>query len=286
MPREIGVVVIHGMGAQQRRFSDDLQAAVSKELGEDRTRFVWQEVFWADVLEQRETDLLHAMRGATDAHGERVPLGWQSLREFVMHNFGDALAYHRDRKAGSVYAAVHARISLALNALREALDDPSAPIVVMAHSLGVQMMSDYIWDRQHGRSSADDPHCGIPNLAAIISFGCNVPLFALEFEVAVPVYLPGEAIAATALKAAARWLNFLDRDDVLGWPMRPLYERHLPVLDVRQRDTVQRIEDHEVNVGGLGSSWNPVSHGEYWSDRDFTAQVGKYLRTLVKAADQ
>jgi hypothetical protein len=285
MAGTIGVVVIHGMGAQKRRFSDELKAEVSRRLGGGASRFAWQEVFWADVLESRETALWNTMQSATSPSGSAIPLDWRAVRGFVVHNFGDALAYHRDRKPASVYDKVHSIISDALAALYGTLKDPTAPIIVMAHSLGAHMMSDYIWDRQNWKQAGLDLCQPVPNLAAFISFGCNIPLFALEFEVATPIDFPGLGVTKPQLKAAASWLNFLDRDDVLGWPLRPLYESDLSKLTPTQKDTVSRIQDHEINVGSLGTSWNPAAHSAYWTDNDFTKPVATYFATLVKALD-
>jgi len=285
MPGTIGVVVIHGMGAQKRRFSDELKAEVSRRLGGDASRFAWQEVFWADVLESRETALWNTMQSATDPGGSAIPLDWRAMRKFVVHNFGDALAYHRDRELASVYAKVHSFISDALATLYATLNNPAAPIIVMAHSLGAHMMSDYIWDRQNQKQPRADPRKPIPNLAAVVSFGCNIPLFALEFAVATPINFPGPGVTKPELKDAALWMNFLDRDDVLGWPLRPLYERDVAKLNATQKETVGRIRDHEINVGSLATSWNPASHSAYWTDNDFTKPVANYFATLVRALD-
>src|SRR5262249_12022293 len=85
--------------------------------------------------------------------------------------------------------------------------------------------------------------------------------------------------------AASRWLNFLDRDDILGWPLRPLYEKNAGSLDEGQKRTVARIDDHEINVGGAFTSWSPAAHGAYWTDGDFTEPVAGSLDHLFAALD-
>ncbi len=284
---KIGVIVIHGMGAQQPRFSDALKVEVSNRLGSAAARFVWREIYWADVLEVRESALWECMRKGKEPDGSPIPLDWRAIREFVVHNFGDALAYHRDLGPATIYDQIQRRISDGLSALREALNDPTAPLIVMAHSLGAHMMSDYIWDLQkrNWKGAGPDPRESIANLAAMVTFGCNIPLFSLEFKVATPIDLPGPGVTKAQLKAAARWLNFLDRDDVLGWPLRPLYEKELGRLDPAQEDTVSRIHDHEINVGDLVTSWNPMCHSAYWTDNEFTKPVAAYLQTVLRALD-
>ena len=97
----------------------------------------------------------------------------------------------------------------------------------------------------------------------------------------MPIYLPGRSVD-DKLHKISRWLNYLDRDDVLGWPLRPLYEQQKDELDNGQKATIERIEDHEINVGDFTSSWNPLAHANYWTDDDFTRPVAAYLRRIVK----
>jgi hypothetical protein len=277
----MGVLVVHGVGSQQPGYSTELRVDVDRRLGALGERLAWQEVHWAPVLQDRERSLEAAMRGARQPDGSPVRLDWQVSRSFVVHNVGDALAYHRDAHPTSAYAAVHRCVSDGVTALKAALDDRRAPVVVMAHSLGAHIMSNYLWDRQHPSRRRSDPLEPVPTLTAMITFGATIPLFSLSFEVARPIVLPGRAVRRPALRAAAAWLNFLDRDDVLGWPLKPLYERHLSRLTKAQRRTVDKIADHEIGVGGLGSSWNPRSHNCYWSDDSFTRPVAAYLERLL-----
>ena len=279
----IGALVVHGMGRQKENFADGLRAAVTAKLGQTAGRVLWEPVHWAPILDPREQALLDAMDSAVDPSGARIRLDWQFVRKFVLHNFGDATAYQRDQHIESAGQLIHQRVSNAVEKLAERLADPTAPVVVMAHSLGGHIMSNYIWDRQH--PSADQqkgqPLAPLPTLAGMITFGCNIPLFALAYRDAKPIDLPGVAISDPAVIAAVRWLNFLDRDDVLGWPLRPLYERDRGSFTPGQRRTFDHLEDHELSVGGLLTSWNPASHDFYWEDPVFVQRVADYLKTIL-----
>jgi alpha-beta hydrolase superfamily lysophospholipase len=180
---------------------------------------------------------------------------------------------------------IHAIVSSEVKGIKKDLSDDKAPIVVMAHSLGAHIMSNYIWDRQHPPKDTKDKREPIPNLVAMITFGCNIPLFSLSFPIAKPINLPGSGIRKPALKTKAKWLNFLDRDDVLGWPLKPLYKKNLAKLTKTQRRTVAKIEDYEINVGSLAINWNPGAHAKYWTDNDFTKPVAEYLRSVIRAAE-
>jgi hypothetical protein len=280
----IGILVIHGMGDQKPGFSNELRKEVTDRLGDIATRFAWQEVFWADALGGREADLWTRMKAARQPDGSEIELEWHRIREFVIHNFGDAVAYHQDFKDNSTYLQIHQIVSAEIRSLKNALPRPENPIVVLAHSLGAHIMSNYIWDHQDGNAIAKkfEP---LESLLAIITFGCNIPLFSLSFPKATPIDVPGDSITKPSLIAASRWLNFVDSDDVLGWPLRPLYEMSGAKLTAKEKKTVDRIEDYEINAGGLLTSWNPAAHAAYWDDNDFTKPVANYLRTLLQALD-
>jgi hypothetical protein len=143
-------------------------------------------------------------------------------------------------------------------------------------------MSNYLWDRQHPREDVPpgQPLAPIPALAGLITFGCNIPLFALAFRDAKPIDLPGEGITNPDVADVVRWLNFLDKDDVLGWPLRPLYAKDLSALTPAQRRTVEKIEDYEISVGGVLTGWTPASHDQYWEDDDLAREVAEYLTAL------
>jgi len=281
---KVGIAVIHGMGAQEPGFSDGLKSEVTERLGKSAARFVWQEIYWADALEPRESELWRRMKTAKEPDGSDIPLDWHTIRDFVIHNFGDAVAYQRDTQKASAYAEIHEIVSIGVKNLKSALPDPTSPIVVMAHSLGAHIMSNYIWDQQASNANAAGLE-SLPTLAAMITFGCNIPLFSLSFAKATPIDVPGKGITKPALVAASRWLNFMDRDDVLGWPLRPLYEMSSARLSAAERRTVDKIEDYEINVGGLVTAWNPAAHSAYWEDNDFTRPVANCLQTLLQAVD-
>jgi hypothetical protein len=285
MPTRIGVPVIHGMGAQKPGFSAGLTKELISRLGSAAGRFVWKEVYWADVLEAPEDRLWKAMGAAKEPNGKSIRLDWVAIRHFVVHNFGDALAYHRDSGGSSAYVRVHKVISTTLAELESELDDGKSPIVVLAHSLGAHMMSNYIWDRQNWSGPDADSLTSIANLVGLVTFGCNIPLFSLDFDVATPIDLPGPGITRPRLKTASRWLNFLDRDDVLAWPLKPLYQTDRRKLSASKQATVNRIEDYEINVGGFTTSWNPAAHAGYWTDNDFTKPAAAYLKRILDALD-
>lgn len=73
------------------------------------------------------------------------------------------------------------------------------------------------------------------------------------------------------LKKKAKWLNFYDPDDVLGYPLK--------AINPEYKKTVTK--DIPINVDGVFSSWNPLAHGEYWTDNDFTKPVAKFITNFL-----
>ncbi len=39
-----------------------------------------------------------------------------------------------------------------------------------------------------------------------------------------------------------------------------------------------------MNVGTVITSWNPLSHNEYWTDDDFTGPTAELMRDVVVAS--
>ena len=165
-------------------------------------------------------------------------------------------------------------------------------VVIVAHSLGGQVLSNYLWDAQCHRSSPDVARFGIwrnlqgfahevsgksklddnevaflsgCTVGALFTTGCNIPIFVAAHGVdqIVPIKRPREDF---------EWHNYYDKDDVLGWPLRELSPSYGAL-----------VSDHRINAAGsvLGwflKSWNPMSHNEYWQD-------GRVLRDIVSGID-
>jgi len=194
---KLGVLVIHGMGSQKAGYSKGMREEVVRRMRRmrvDANAVAWEELFWANALRDRETKLWNAMLSARDSDGDRIPLDWQSVREFVVHNFGDALAYHRNDRQSSAYHDIHEIVDAGVRALGNRLDSQTSPVVVLAHSLGAHIMSNYIWDRQHWSGTGADPFARIDSLLGMVSFGCNIPLLSLSYPIAKPIYLPGQSV--------------------------------------------------------------------------------------------
>jgi hypothetical protein len=294
MAHKLGVLVLHGMGSPKTTYA----AAMIKELS-SRLRnlkaspqdICFEAAFVGNVLKAREEALWKRLSNNR--------LDFKFIRKFIIHNFGDAVAYQRLSTRGlDVYTQIHRVILRHLKSLRSNLRKglpagaPERPLVLLSHSLGSYMLSNYVWDIQKAVAGLS-PNAGpirqkyggndfleMKTLAGMVTFGCNIPLFSLAYPKFEAITFPSPTLARyfpagtppAKITAAAQWLNFYDRDDVLGYPLRHLSPSY--------RATVSK--DIQINVGGFLSGWNPKSHTEYWTDNDFTKPVARLLARLLK----
>lgn len=286
----VGVLVVHGMGEQSEEdFGVTFIAEMRRRLAERGVNpgaVAFRRGYWADLLNAREQALLE---GAA-AGG---PLRYHALRGFVVNALGDAVAYRRgSADRNNLYYAVHARLLAHLRALRATLGGVDAPLVVVAHSLGSVVASDFIWDAQHparGCGVAAEAAAGtdferMRTLAGLVTFGSNIPLFTLALPRVLAVAPPRASPAlAPAVRAAAAWHNYYDPDDVLGWPLKTLAPgAPLGEGEYAYADAVDA--DHAVDVGGPLTAWNPLSHTAYWRDASFLDPAADQIAAVARAA--
>lgn len=268
---QLAVVLIHGMGSQDEGFAAPTISALSALLdrqGHDPAEVAWQAIHWADILADRQ-------RGYLDAARQAAEMDFLGLRRFVVSALGDIAAYQYVDTPSPTYARIHDRVRQRIAELyTHQLGATPTPLVVLAHSLGSHIMSSYIWDTQRGHPTGADPESSpferFEHLAGLVTFGSTIPLFTFAHDPVVAIDFPGRALDR-AVAAKARWFNFYDRDDVLGYPLKPTSPSYAQVVTA----------DIEINVGGLVTSATPASHNGYWTDNDFTRPVADFLARLI-----
>jgi hypothetical protein len=297
----IAVAVIHGMGSQGETpqdidsisFSAGLYNALRGYLKPEEwnDRVVYREIFWADVLQNRQ----EAYLAKITADGAR----WRGLRDFVMHRLTDAAAYTRTdyssldpddanldaklRQAAreDVYRTIHARVAATIRRLQEIAGN-DAPLLIFAHSLGGHIISNYAYDMQKKTEVVEvsDDFQRLRTMAGFLTFGCNIPVFTFAYPPGKvrPIDYPGTAIPK-ARRLSPWWLNLNDRNDVLGMPLGPAGDGYAEMVANGE------IADRWISVGNIVTSWNPASHNAYWTDRDFYKQAGGMIRQALAIAD-
>jgi hypothetical protein len=299
MPK-LAVAIIHGIGNEPPTFADAFMAALERRFvahGGRAEDLVQEPVYWSDVLEGREEELLRRL----EAGGA---LRWHGLRAFMVEWAADAIAYQPTPNDRHVYDGIHARLAAALRRLSRRAG-PDAPLCLVAHSLGTVIASNYVYDVQteHGhvkreredptkplltepvrREMGDAPLDRLETLFHLVTMGSPLALWSLRFpnadprkDYGVPIVVPSPLLEARwpALLPVAGWTNVYDADDVIGYPLKGLNDAYARAVR----------EDVQVNVGTLLTNWNPASHGYYWTEAGVDDAIARRLAEAHRAAD-
>lgn len=286
MKRKLGVLVIHGMGNQGSGFANGMIDDVSNRLkgqGVDPAVVAWKSVWWAPVLSERQESLLREMASRND-------LDMMKLRRFVIHSLADAIAYEQvqtDPDQKNMYEEIHGIVATAMSDLRLQIRQgwpetaPDVPLMIVAHSLGCHIISNYIWDIQKNQATVIPPSAfeRMESLSGICTFGCNIPLFTFAYKGLKPIDFPPPQLAnyfphylaESRIREVARWINYYDPDDILGYPLKQISNEYDQVVSA----------DVAINVGNLLVSWNPGSHVAYWEDENLTKPIAKQISDLL-----
>jgi len=269
MSKKLAILVVHGMGETpldedegSPKFPLGLKRRLKKSLGSDWDNIDFMPVYWQPVLQPQQSALWDKMQ-------ESNRLRYKRAREFFLYGFADAgaLEYSRSLRNGA-YEKVQKIIFRAFKQALKKLDQPNRPVIVIAQSLGCQIMSNYFYDaskrdgKRRGMWKDGEPF-GIgqkptaseldfmqgKTIRCFLTTGCNIPLFVAGLETISPIDKPNPSF---------QWKNFYDADDILGFPLKQLS----PGYD-------DLVEDIPINAGSPWMSWTPLSHTEYWTDRDF-----------------
>lgn len=167
---KLAVAIIHGIGNQpdnrdqngQHLFAQNLIHALRHLLGEDSQQVAFQTLYWASVLDKRERAYLDQLT--------HEPVSWRWLRRIVTLFLGDAAGYRKVSEAYDItYQEVHQCLRNGLVALRAQVE-PRTPLLVLAHSLGGHIFSNFVWDQQklYGTPQCSlDPFLALETLAAL-----------------------------------------------------------------------------------------------------------------------
>ena len=270
MTAEIAVLAIHGVGSQEPDYAEEMFDELQDRLtgmDKDAEKVAWGSVYWADVLEKRQLAYFNAAK-------RRGDLDFLRLRKFLLTAFGDASAYQKvESDANTTYEQIHQKVQDEVTSIyRNQLDAKPRPLIILAHSLGGHIISNFIWDHQKAatRDTNLSPFERMEKVCGIVTFGSNIPLFTFAYETVQPITFPPKNLPAHLVKKA-KWLNFYDPDDVLGYPLKAINAAYAKVVS----------KDIAINAGGLLTSWNPLSHTQYWLDNDFTKPVAKLIGRFI-----
>jgi hypothetical protein len=265
----IAVAVIHGMGTEEKFFSVEMKHRIVESYvkgaeGRLDDDIIFQEIYWGDLVKDLHSELVENANYKGD-------LSYMNLRELFVDYMGTATVY-RER----LYGAIHNRVKEGLAGLsgHRRVNVDKTPLVILAHSFGSVIMSDYIYDTQkkskQGEASSLSNFEQFKTLAGLITFGSPLAIQSMlggDFE--KPIEICGEMLDKDTAEKV-KWLNFYDKDDIIAYPLKQLNEQYKAIIS----------EDLEINVGSAATSWNPACHSGYWEDKDFYKPVAHYIGEL------
>jgi hypothetical protein len=274
MKKKIGVFLIRGGGKEgskeQEKFVEDLNNKLQNQ-GIDTSLIHYEYANWYGPTQRRQEELLNRLILSGDK------LSAMGLRKFILFLMSDIVAYIGEpNKVSTAYNDTHALIHESILKLKDDLEE-GAPLIIIASSLGTEIISNYIYDRQNYRgvdpmgSSAFER---METLTGVFMFGNINAIYlpAYDIEAFTPFKFPSEHLS-DKLKSIAYWGNIYDKNDPLGYPLKAI-NVHFDAMVT---------EDLQINSGSWLSSWNAASHLGYWKSKKVLNRVSEYIRKVVIA---
>ncbi|AFU12956.1 hypothetical protein MC28_1534 [Bacillus thuringiensis MC28] len=276
---KIAVAIIHGIGEQKPDFADKMivlikekfQQELSHIIDEPALELVFKPIFWSELFAEREQGIFQKIVLDENLH-------FNDLRRFVIQYLGDAIAYQPVETVKQNYERVHNKVRQNFKELSNEAGE-TAPLCIISHSLGSVIASNYFYDLQFGKNTQDliidklSPLEEGETLTLFYTLGTTLPLWSLRYhDFNRPINIPSKKLDNFYAGLKGEWINFYDKDDILGYPLRSVDESY--------KDAV--TEDKEINVGNLMTSWNPLSHHAYFIDNDVIDSIVKSLARTWK----
>ncbi|MEM8893091.1 MAG: hypothetical protein AAGC88_00855 [Bacteroidota bacterium] len=261
MNNKLAITVIHGIGSMKdasefnktvNKLKGNVHKRLKKKYDIDEDQLDWQPIFWSDITQPKQDLYFDQIKNSTD---------WNKLRKFIVSFLSDATAYRQTSRPDvyPVYEKINERIEQSMSQLLTGIGNENTPLLVLGHSLGCHIMTNYIYDRQN--SGEPDSFKNFSTMKGLITFGNNMPLFAMAYDNIVPISLPNGCL----------WNNVYDEDDVLGYPLKPL----------SGYDNLAGLKDIKIDSGSAWTMWNPLSHNGYWTDGSFAKIVAKEVDRIL-----
>lgn len=259
------------MGTTDMNYAEELRANLSKKLGPDLWQHVaFHPVYYQDLVQNNQYAVWNAMDSSTNS------IEWKRLRQFMLFSFSDAATLeHQSGSPQSAYILAQERIRDVMLTVLTTISGVTSttPVILLPHSLGAQVLCNYIWDSQNDQGIWTQKPIQLPpdqiaflkfkTLRHIASAGCNIPLFVAGLPKILPIRKPHPKFT---------WENYYDPDDALGWPLKPLSKEYAALVN----------RDIRMNSGGFFTSWTPFSHTSYWKDKDFLTPVCDTIKIYLK----
>jgi len=274
--KKLGILVIRGSGGtgflRQEKFINKVNTQLTKK-GVDTNEIEYEYIDWYEPLQNQQELLLDRM-----FERKELKLKSKLLRKFLITNIADLINYGgKPNLSNEIYKKTHKLLHDSIENLRGKVVE-NAPLIILASSMGTEIMNNYIWDRQHANDN--DPFSAtsferFETLAGLFTFGNNIPIFSssTNIEDLRPIQFPANNIIPV-LKNLAVWENYYDKNDPLGYPIKFINESY----------AAANVQDIQVGVGNLLSYWNILSHFGYWTSRKIRNRISDFIKQVMVEA--
>lgn len=267
MSQKIAVAIIHGAGSQGPDFADATIARISDRFQDhlpegDKSvtdKLVFKSIYWANILARKQRILWNSV---IDDDGN---LSFSGFRKFIINFGADAVAYQPGANRREIYNRVHRTVASTLADLATEAG-PQAPLCIIGHSIGTVVTHNYLFDLGEAmiadtkiEDSATLLEAG-KTLVLLYMMGSPLALWSLRYDNYKAITFPGPEVPHLYPQLKPKWVSYYDKDDIMAYPIRSLSQEHKALWEQGL------LEDVPVNAGGLLSSWNPLSHLEYWTN--------------------
>ncbi|MEI8135635.1 MAG: hypothetical protein WCH46_11285 [bacterium] len=278
---KLGILIIHGMGKHPENFHAELSRRILQNLGAKLgDKVCIRGCWWDGVTENMQEYVYQKLTSKYD-------VGWKGLHQFAIDALGDPVSYLSSYQSStpgnanpnSYYQKIHDRVFESLDLLQSDLGDEadSSPLMILAHSLGSVIITNYRWDIEYHNPRTTKPPTRpfekMENLVSLITYGSNIPLF-IARDPATQDIRSIQFPPNPENLDIANWDNVFSPNDVLGWPLADLWKPESAAPK-------KKINDIMMSVGSIPASWTPLSHHLYADDKTFLHLIETRIRALL-----
>lgn len=226
-------------------------------------RLVIKPIYWGENLFKKESKLYEIIK--------TNELSSDKIRQIMITVLSDLVAYQPLKNQRSTYDEIHDKVRQGIHELAMEAG-PDATLCVIAHSLGSVIAFNCICDFQTigTKYQADTPLERGETLRYLYTMGSPLALYSLRYEFQEDSKdHQSKGILFGRPPKVPIWKNFIDKADIIAYPLHDLNEYY----------RASGVEDIQLDVGSLLTSWNPMSHIEYWTDPKIIAMITNDLIT-------
>lgn len=240
---KVAVIYLHGQGSYKENSHDEIMENITDNIGFNSSQIAVFPVMYYSHIQDNQDDLLLRMNISRPKIVSRI-------RNKIISSFGDpSTIYHNEKAYDFVMQKIKYQFLLAQAYLQ---GSENGSLVVIAHSLGTVLISNYLWDAQQA-------NINYQNLKLVVTTGSPMPVFisGIDQDKIEPIKKPCPNF---------QWLNFWNKKDALSFPYQPINNKY-----------DELIEDIETKKG----LWF-YAHGSYKKDKRVYKRVAKEIQTLLK----